>query len=45
MGFSIEEFWDTNPILYYLLIEQYNDMHSKNSNTNSNKKIYYKEDL
>lgn len=44
MGFSIEEFWDTNPILFYLLVEEYNKANSQVNNVEDNK-VYYKEDL
>lgn len=44
MGFSSDEFWNTNPILFYLLIEHYNNANSK-VNGNEDTKIYYKEDL
>ena len=44
MGFSIDEFWDTSPILYYLLVEQYNKANSSENSTKDTK-VYYKEDL
>ena len=44
MGFSSEEFWDTNPILFYLLVEHYNNMNAS-KNIENDKKVYYKEEL
>ena len=45
MGFSLKEFWDMNPILFYLLVDQYNESNSPTSKRKQDKKIYYKEDL
>ena len=46
MGLSINEFWNTNPILFYLLVDKYNTANTvATSKENKDTKVYYKEDL